>query len=482
MDSRPYQTRTVREALWKLKGGSTLVVAPTGAGKTYMMAEIARQLQGRSGWVCHTQDLVEQSAAKLRDYGLRVGVIAAGYEPDPFAPFQVASVQTLLARDIELRVENLILDEAHHYISSDWRQAVSSRHVVRTLGGTATPERADGRALGDIFKEMVVAAHYSELMAGGWLVPTVRVLRPAEELAKGLAQKFVNSYIERGEGLRAFGYARTKKEALELAQALSAEGHPARMISDETPKDERRILLEELAAGTVRVLTSVHALSEGVDVPAAACCVLGGNIGHVSTYLQRVGRVLRGSPGKTEALVLDLPGVSHRLGLPTEDREYSLTGEGIRRTEAAKALRVCLHCGMTFEARGEGNCPRCGKHNPVHKKAAPRIYNRELETVYAGAETPEWAKRGELDRLRAVARARGLGLAWASREYKELFGESPKAMMGRETGDDEKRAEWERLCRLAARRGHARGWAWHRYKATFGAGPPRGWMEMEVAT
>ena len=443
-----------------------------------MQCEVARSLPGRTGFVAHTQDLVKQTADKLRSYGCRVGVVAAGFDADPFAPFQVASVQTLLARDIELRVENLFLDEAHHYAAADWKKVVQSRHVKRTFGATATPERGDGKPLGDIFQEIVVAAHYSELIQGGWLVP-VRILRPRHELSRGLAQKFVKAYLEHGEYRRAFGYCRTKKEAEDMAHAFRAEGRDAEHLTDDTPREKRAQLLACIEGGVVRILTSVHALSEGVDVPAVSCAILGGNIGHVSTYLQRVGRVLRPCEGKTEALVLDLPGVSHRLGLPCEDREYSLKGEGIRRTEAGKALRVCLHCGMTFAPTGDGNCPRCGQHNPIQKKAPLKIYNEALVPVFAGAETPDWAKRAELDRLRLVANARGLGLAWASHQYKELFGEAPAMAMRNETPDLEKRAEYDRLARMAHRRGFSLGWAAHRYKAVFGAWPPKGW-ESEV--
>lgn len=475
MESRDYQEKAVFGCLAKLEAfRSVLLVAPTGGGKTFMMAECVRRLPGRTAWVAHTQELVEQTARKLRSYGLRVGMIAAGFAPDPFAPVQVASVQTLLARDHELRVENLVLDEAHHYLAQEWRQAIETRHVQRTLGGTATPERADGKALGDIFRSMVVAAHYSELIQRGYLTP-VRLLRPARELERGLAQKFVNSYVERGEGRPAFGYCRTVKEAEAMAEALTALGHPFRSLTIETPKAERMKLLAGVADGTIRGLTSVHALSEGVDVPEVSCGILGGNIGHVVTYLQRVGRVIRAARGKTDAMVIDLPGVSHRLGLPCEDREYSLEGNGIRRTEAGKALRVCLACGMTFEPRGEGSCPRCGHHNPVQKIAPPRIYNEALEVVYAGAETPDWAKRGELDRLRAVAHSRGLGLAWAAREYKNLFGEKPVVTMRSETTDDEKKLEYERLKRMAGRRSYQHGWVLARYKATFGTFPPRSW-------
>lgn len=482
MEERRYQERAVRQCLWKLEkqNAATLLVGPTGSGKTFMMSEVARRLPGRTTWVTHTRDLVEQSAEKLRSYGLRVGVIAAGYEADPFASFQVASVQTLLSREIELRCENLILDEAHHYMAADWRRAIQSRHVVRTLGGTATPERADGQALGDIFQEMVVAAHYSELIAEGFLVP-VRLLRPTNELSKGLAQKFVKAYLECGEGRQAFGYCRNVKEAQEMATALCSEGHPSAFLGNETPREERTRLLGSLGNGAHRMLTSVHALSEGVDVPVASCAVLGGNVGHVAIYLQRVGRVLRAHPGKVDALVLDLPGVSHRLGLPTEDREYSLTGAGIRRTATGQSLRVCLYCGMTFEPSGEPECPRCGQRNPVVKPRALRIYNRELETVFAGAETPEWAKRGELERLRRVAKTRGLGIDWVSMEYEKMFGESVRATLRNETSSDGKREEFDRLARLAQRRGYSIGWASHRYKNSFGAFPPREWTKSEVS-
>lgn len=452
-------------------------MAPTGAGKTIMGAAAALLEEGTTLWVVHTQDLVEQSAAKLRAAGMRVGVIAAGYAPDPFARVQVASIQTLLARDIELKSYDLvILDEAHHYLAEAWRATWEKAHAKRLLGLTATPERGDGRALGDIFDELIVAAHYSELTRDGYLVP-LRILRPSRELDKGVARKPLDAYQRHGEGRSGFVYLKSVEEARAFAVEASSAAIPSAEIDFQTPEVMRRHRLNAFANGGLRLLSNQNVLTEGVDIPHASICVFGRGAGHLSILMQSAGRVLRPNTGKTDALLLDLPGLTHREGwIPTEDKEYSLHGRGIKKSASAPGLHVCMQCGACYES-GRGKCPRCGDE-PEKKLAKPqRIYNEELRPVFAGSSTPEWAKKSELERLRAVARDKGLGVNWVAREYAALFGEKPA---GSNLADAaEQRAEYMRLSKQAKERGYNAGWAAHRYHALFGAFPPRSWKMQE---
>lgn len=471
MEERPYQEITVRKAEWALRGGKrTLIVAPTGAGKTCIGAMLARRDPGRVGWLTHTKDLIEQTSDKLRSYGLDVGIVAAGRDPRPFARVQVASIQTLVERETELAVDMLVLDECHHFLAIEWRAAMERCQARRLLGLTATPERGDGRALGDIFDELIVAAHYSELIHAGYLVP-LRVLRPARELERGLARKVIQAYQENGEARPGFAFVRSIKEANERAEEACAAGIPSAVVEAGTSVEERRTRLGGLRVGDLRLLWNVHALTEGVDVPSASLCAIARNMGHVSVMLQAAGRVLRAHPGKTDALMLDLPGITHRHGLPTEDREYSLHGQGIRRTEKGMSLRLCVFCGMTSESGGP--CPRCGVTAEPKKTRAMKIYNEELRAVFAGGSTPDWAMRAELDRLRVFARSRGYELGWVAKQYELLFGKKP--VFGDVADSDEKRAQYEKLVIQARAMGYHVGWASHRYKVQFGTFPPRAW-------
>lgn len=465
---RPYQELAVARCLWQLRVGEpTLLVAPTGAGKTCMGTMNVAELGVRTVWVVHTRDLVAQTAAKLTEYGVRVGCIAPGFDADPFAPVQVVSIQTLIARELEIRAELLVLDEAHHYLATEWRAAYETIRASKILGLTATPERADGQPLGDTYRRLVVAAQYSELTSAGYLAP-LRILRPRRELSRGIALKPGVAYTKHGEGRQAFLYARSVPEA----KALASEIQDAACIDFETPKEERALSLSRFLSGELRVLTNQRVLTEGVDIPAASCCIWAKNFSHLSGALQSAGRVLRPHPSKETALLLDLPGLTHREGwIPTEDKEYSLDGRGIRKSPSAIALTVCMSCGMTYPSGGP--CPRCG-HEPIVRAAKPlKVYNEELQPFFAGRSTPDWAKKAELDRLLMVARDKKLNHYWVSQEYERLFGEKPE--LGRAVGDDERKAKYTALKEQGALKGYSRGWASHRYKHTYGAFPPRSW-------
>lgn len=475
VEYRKYQQCVAQKAEWTLRYRRTLVVAPTGAGKTVIGGMIAGRDPGRVGFLTHTKDLVTQSAEKLRAMGMRVGVRAANHPADPFAKVQVVSVQTALARELEMSFDLLILDEAHHFAAEEWRGLVQATKATRLLGLTATPERADGRSLGDLFDELLVAAHYSELIRLGHLVP-LRVLRPGSHLDRGLAQKVLPAYQKHGAGRRGFVYARRVVECGKLAAEQVEAALRAGVVSDKTPKEERERLLAELAGGQVDLLNNVYALTEGVDVPPASIAILARKFGHVSLLLQTAGRILRPSPGKTDALLLDLPGVTHLFGVPTEDREYSLSGKGIRRTQSGMALRVCMLCGMTSESGGP--CPGCGHKAEVKKVKPLRIYNEELRAVYDGGDTPAWAKRAELDRLKSTANARGYQPGWVVANYEQLFGEKPP--LGAQSSDDEKRQAFRNLVAQAKALDYKPGWAQFRYKVAYGAFPPRSWVMQET--
>src|SRR6185369_8354499 len=127
-----------------------------------------------------------------------------------------------------------------------------------------------------------------------------------------------------------------------------------------------------LDAGTTErpslVLVNVYTLTEGVDVPEASCCILARGCGHPGMLLQTAGRVGRAAPGKTGATLLDLRGVTHKLGLWEADREWSLEGRACDMTreerEREKQSHTCPACDAAFEAyafdrEGWRICPVC---------------------------------------------------------------------------------------------------------------------------
>jgi DNA repair protein RadD len=459
VELRDYQDRAVRGVFqwWRAGVKRVLVVMPTGGGKTAtaaFVAHLAKNANKRVLWVTHTTDLVEQSQRNVPDA-------------------KVVSIQGLLTSLVWPPADVIIVDEAHHFVADDWGSIFKRYPDALFLGLTATPERADGRPLGDVFEQLIVAVHYSELLQRGILVPC-RILRPATKLERGIARDPVEAYLELGERRQGFMYVPSIDLAEACASRLNAVGVPSFCIHAKTNKLVRQQAIEQFSTGQLQVLTNVYALTEGVDVPAASCAVFGRGFGHVSQMLQAAGRVLRSSPGKEDALLLDLAGVTHDHGVPLEDREYALTGEGIRR-QANASLRVCLKCGYTWP--GQGACPRCGFGNPTQAKKMPRIYNAELLEVYAGAATPSWAKRAELDRLRKVAEDKGLSDGWVSHRYRDLFEQAPEF----DNDAVRRRAEYDKLKKVAAERGYKTGWAKQRYKALYAAWPPKGWDNDESA-
>ena len=412
---RKYQRKTVDavRAHWSSGRRSVCVVALTGAGKTRIGEELVSEES--VVWCAHRRELITQTAKRLRGrFGATdVGVIMPGEYPTPKARVQVATVQTLLARDSRPKAMVLVLDEAHHYAAEDWARLVDAYPRARTLGLTATPERLDGEPLGDIFGELVVSASYSELVAGRWLVPA-RVHRPEVQLGNDLAIDPVTAWRLYSEGSRAFVFCGRVADAHSWAKRFRDAGVRAAVIDATTAKTERDETLALLERGTVRVVVNVNTMTEGVDVPAVRTIILARAFGHVGGYLQAAGRGLRPAKDKPDMILVDLVGASIRHGLPTDDRTYSLGGRAISApgpqhgggggaSEWSQEVK-----GVDLRLVARGALPANAEPEPV--KTRP-VDDRK--------------RRAEFNRLRQVAKASRMRPGFASAKYHEKFGEWP---------------------------------------------------------
>jgi DNA repair protein RadD len=386
MKLRDYQHRAIAAARAQYAAGRRAVclVSPTGAGKTVIGAEMIRLARTRNRRVlfaAHRAELISQSVRKLEAAGVTdLRVIQASADlGDPNAPVIVASIQTLASKRWADRlpdVDFVILDECHHTPAKTWAGIAGRYRNAQLLGLTATPQRADGRPLGDIFDSLVVGATVRELVDLGHLVPC-RVFAPLAVLETAqVAQSPVDAYLKYTPNERAVVFCVTVEHAQRVAADMSAAGIRTGVVHGNMGREQRAATLRALDEGDIDAVASCHVLTEGWDSPAVSSCILARKPQHTGLYLQMVGRVLRPAPGKTHATLIDLCGSVHDHGPPDLERSYTLTGRGISKPDR-DAIRQCLTCGGVFRA-GPATCPLCGCELPRNEVKIPTAVGVEL--------------------------------------------------------------------------------------------------------
>lgn len=326
---RDYQTRALSEIAGHFRRGekSVLAVAPTGAGKGTMAVALLHQIEqmGRRGlFLVHRREIVHDICDRLLAAGVHAGVVMNGQAPRRELPIQVASIQTIVGESPR-PYDLVIADEAHHYASDEWGEFVRRLQPRALCGFTATPQRSDGRPLGDMFEVLVDVVSYSELLARGHLVPA-RLFRPECPLDRvdTLAKDPVEAYLAHAAGRRALFFVEDLAAARKVRDRLHERGIEAATVTATTPYEERKRAVQSLRTGSLQAIVNFYTMAEGVDIPSVSAIVLARNAAYDATYLQMIGRALRPHPGKEDAIILDLTGTSFQHGLPLEDRIYAL--------------------------------------------------------------------------------------------------------------------------------------------------------------
>lgn len=334
----PHQQRALDELAAKPRT-SVCVCSPTGAGKTVIMIELLKHGH-RAVLYTNRRMLLEQTAMRLQQAGLSFGIRAAGYEPDPTQPIQLASIQTDNSRVLERDLwslhdaELVLIDEAH--INKE-ATAIELVRRYREAGAIIVGFTATLLGIGHIYDEMVVAGTVSELQAAGILVranhyapdePDTRKLKrtktgeykQADVVKAIMTHSIFGRVVEHWRALNeaeesTLLFAPGVKESIWFAEQLTAAGIPAAHIdgndvwlrgksyrSDQAARDDLRAMAE---SGEVKIVCNRFVLREGIDWPFIRHMVFATIFGSLTSYLQSGGRGLRSHPGKTHVTVQD---------------------------------------------------------------------------------------------------------------------------------------------------------------------------------
>tara|TARA_A100000171_G_C2129469_1_gene145728 strand:+ start:326 stop:2425 length:2100 start_codon:yes stop_codon:yes gene_type:complete len=412
MELRSYQTKAIQDLRYsfaKRDKKSPVLVMPTASGKTVVFAAISKALSNKKKNVLilvHRKELVDQASNKLDLIGVDHGIIASGYEGKE-NNIQVASVQTLVRRMhlIGFKPDYIIIDEAHHAAAGTWQKIINFYKSSLKIGCTATPERHDGKGLGDYFDDLVLGPDANNLINQGYLsnykvyappfnvdlqkIKTKRGDYAKSELVDAMDKvdvvgDAVEHYKKYADGLPAIAFCMTIKHATNVRDQFINAGYRSAIVHGDMKTKERDAAINGLKTGAVQVLTSVDVISEGTDVPVVSAAILLRPTQSLSLYLQQVGRVLRPMPGKT-AIILDHASLTHTFGFVDDDRQWDLNPikKNSRKGQVAVNVQTCKKCFATFKPSRV--CPVCGYNIPIEERKVTQkdgdleLLNKEKE-------------------------------------------------------------------------------------------------------
>ncbi|MBF1157736.1 MAG: DEAD/DEAH box helicase [[Eubacterium] sulci] len=334
MKLRDYQeeARTAIANEWEKGVKKTLLVLPTGCGKTIVFSKVVEdrvKLGERVLILAHRSELLDQASDKLAK---ATGIFTATEKAEQsclnsWFRVVVGSVQTLqrpkrLAQFDKDYFDTIVVDEAHHCISDSYQRVLEYFSNANVLGVTATPDRGDMRNLGSYFESLAYEYTLPKAIKNGYLSPIKALTIPLElDLSAVSMQSGDFKASEVGTALDPYleqiademlKYCIDKKTVVFLPlvktsqkfrDILNEKGFKAAEVNGDSK--DRAEILDDFSKGKYNVLCNSMLLTEGWDEPSVDCIVVLRPTKVRSLYSQMVGRGTRLYPGKEDLLLLD---------------------------------------------------------------------------------------------------------------------------------------------------------------------------------
>jgi superfamily II DNA or RNA helicase len=392
MELRDYQMDLLNKTVEAFKQGfhRPLVVAPCGAGKSYLFAEMIRRTNGEVLVLTHRQELKQQHEKLLKNLGITNA--------------RVAMVLTEKNRMVNNEKPALIIsDEAHLSRSNSW-QKVIEYYDTFTVGLTATPVRLDGKPLGDIYDVLITGVDTKWLIENQRLAPYEYyaptlvdtsglktqcgdyVVSDLEQLMneRAIYGNVLETYKRIAVGEKSICYCVSVSHAQTVAREFQRVGIMAKSIHAGLSAEQRRTIMEDFRTGRIDILCNVGIISEGISIDEVTCCMLLRPTESVALGIQQMMRCMRYLPGKT-AKIIDFVGNYTRVNLPDFPWVWSLDKPINKRRQMDENgnfyIRSCPECYMTFATAPV--CPFCGAAYPLHPREIKAHEDIELARITA---------------------------------------------------------------------------------------------------
>lgn len=373
LELRDYQQRILRLAQEGLRREpSLLVAAPTGAGKTVVLAEIAARALARNRRVAllvHRQELVSQAAEKIaRQCGQPPGIVWQDRR-EWDRPVTILAQDTIAGLELPPGPEPdlLIIDEAHHTVAPGWLRTVARLRPRYLLGFSATPFRQDREPLyPQPFGQIIRPVTPMELIDRGRLCPALIespvICGPDGENQpvnrarnpEAIYHQAVRYALAQGRSRILLYVSQTREHTpvqvvRRTVRRLRQAGINAGQVHQElSPRQRAAALARFQASASAAVLVNYLALTEGTDLPSVDCVIIGRHTESESAIIQMIGRGLRPHPQKENCLVLDytgrpdMDGIIHywRLDQPAEEAEEKAKRERVKNNTPDQLLEL----------------------------------------------------------------------------------------------------------------------------------------------
>jgi DNA repair protein RadD len=350
---RPYQQAASDAAVDYLtsgaKGRHGLIVAPTGSGKSLLIADIVERLDGETVVFQPSREILVQNAAKLVAYGREPAVFSASLGRREVGQVTLATIGSVIRHPEAFKgVRYVLIDECHGVNAKGgmFKTFLDAVSGARFLGLTATPYRLATNSLGAelrfltrtrprVFRDLVHYTQIGDLFDDGFLCPVKYKQVPAIDHGRLKINstgadwtdrsvqhhldeiRFADRLTKGVKRLLAAGrhaivvFTRFTDEAEALARSL---GSVAAVVTAKTPARQRDAILDDFKAGRIQVVANVGIIALGFDFPRLDTVVLARPTRSLALYYQQVGRAIRLHPEKHWAAVVDMVGLVDMFG------------------------------------------------------------------------------------------------------------------------------------------------------------------------
>lgn len=455
---RPYQQEAVEKGISFLNGsenGGAIIVAPTGSGKSLIIASITNAIGGKTLVLQPSKEILESNLEKAHALGIDdIGVYSASAGRKDMGNLVFATIGSITnKKELFDDFQHLIIDECHAVNSKGGMyQDLIDYMGGKVLGLTATPYRLHAytdfktgrlsvvakflhRTRPRLFNKIIHITQIQELYNQKYLCPVEYDLNPnynhSEIKLNSTGMAFdddslfaynqQHSVIEiaskivcNDKSSHILVFMSSVEEATLLSENLMRSNVSTAIISAKTPKKEREDILKRFKTGEIRVVTNFGTLTTGYDFPELDCVILGRPTQSVALYYQMVGRGIRISSGKEKVRIIDICGNVKRFGKiesfeiveqrPEMHRLKSdtsyLTGYDFYHNEDLEAKG---YKGMKETAFAKSDeMIRFGKYKGVHVSKVPNSY---LDWCIENM-TGKWQENFKKERDRRIESAR----------------------------------------------------------------------------